>query len=1019
MSNQETNVSTGRFAPNVTYAQNVRAPIPEVQSPRINDKMDWGRAVSDVAGMVGKGFEAYQKKKAADADAAIEQRKQQDLNKLALEFNRISEDQRQGRLSPSAADTRMRAVTMDAIASGLSEEDVYNVGKRHGYQIQSLEADRQKMIMTADENAINAQVDNLIALNDSYKSMKKSDVRAIIDQKNFEIDNMSKYQQQMNLLDPASEDYQRLKTYRDQAFQNNATMNMLEFISNQYAKHEGPITPEAYQTITNAGIEFGVSKGMSRDEASLSIDLVMQRIGLKGDVSRYLHGQQFLTEEKENAIKYMMVSERARALNIPGAVTIMAFGGQEAERLFTTEFSNENPAYITDVVNQIYGLVKNPEGKMAAADTLKEKNIPFMMGAVNNVHSSAHSPYMRGAISTTGIELFNKHNKVRPGMSQEELQIVINNTDGTRGAISLRQLEQTAKTLENSADPVEQELGVQLKKDIIDMNANEVAASMLLDNFIHRDSVRSLMEGPLKDQLRVNKNGELFVRTPERAVYDENKTPLELFVDIMYGSKEFNAVRQSDISTALVGSSGQVVDNLGKINTYLSRLDPEVRKQTLMDLGVAEQGANDEPYEFFTTSILGGAVDAVKGLIKPLNTPIAQLKGKVSDKEMAEIDAAIESGNIIEGKQNDEIAKLQALLDQEELKPNVRKAVEGTIDVLKTRTASATTKSSETLANAGGVITPDEMVEDYLRNNYKGVLLAGGRKEWGRISERIDNLIKENKDLFGDTHPDNFKLKAAEIYKDNPSKAFRYIGGIEDSIEQLKKSGKKVKIDEKGNVKYLSSATTRSSETLANAKLSTDDLSIWDDVEAASAADTRAAQGLSEYDTELGAAGEAHYQEWKKSLPEQLQSEQDYDLRGYYQETGGEDAEGHLTDRYKKPNHPTFSKESKYYKKGMWAGEWTEDGDFKIPLITPKAKLRELIDYWRSGAEPTANLIVDNPEAEKKIDKLENRLAMYVKQLNNKNESADTKRLARKEVNKLRQQISNLYKQIYVDTAGE
>lgn len=903
MSNQETNVSTGRFAPSVTYAQNVRAPLPEVQSPHINDKMDWGKAVSDVAGMVGKGFEAYQKKKAADADAAIEQRKQQDLNKLALEFNKISEDQRQGHLSPSAADTRMRALTMDAIASGLSEEDVYNVGKRHGYQIQSLEADRQKMIMTADEKAIEAQVDTIIAHNDSYKTMKRSDVRAIIDQKNFEIDNMAKYQHQMNLLDPNSEDYKRLETYRDQAFQNNATMNILEFVSNQYANHEGPITPEVYQAITNAGIEKGVSLGMSRDEASLSIDLVMQRIGLKGDVSRYLHGQQFLTEEKENAIKYMMVSERARALNIPGAVTIMAFGGQEAERLFTTEFSNENPSYITDVVNQIYGLVKNPEGKMAAADTLKESNIPFMMSGINNVHSSAHSPYIRGAISTTGVELFNKHNKARPGMSQEELQIVINNTDGTRGAISLRQLEQTAKTLENSTDPVEQELGVQLKKDIIDMDANQITATMLLDNFIHRDSLRNLMEGPLKDQLRVSKDGELFVRTPEKFVYDENKTPLELFVEFMYGSKESRAVRTADVSTILVGQQGQVVDNLKKINQYLSNVSPEVRKQAIMGLNIPEQGLNDEPYWFATGELPElGLMDAVKGLIKPLNTPIAQLKNKVSDKEMAEIDAAIESGNIVEGKQNDEIAKLQVVLNQEDLKPNVRKAIEGTIDILKTRTASATIKSSEPLAFAN---------------------------------------------------------------------------------------------------------------------LSADDLSIWEDVEAASAADTKASQGLSEYDTDLGAGGEAHYQEWKKSLPAQLQSDTDYDLRGYYQDTNGGEAEGHLTDVYKKPNHPTFSKESKYYKKGMWAGEWTEDGDFKIPLNTPKEKLRELVDYWRSGAEPTANLIVDNPKAEKEIDKLEKRLAKYVEQLNNDHESADTKRLVRKEVNKLRQQISNLYRLIYVNTAGE
>ena len=39
----------------------------------------------------------------------------------------------------------------------------------------------------------------------------------------------------------------------------------------------------------------------------------------------------------------------------------------------------------------------------------------------------------------------------------------------------------------------------------------------------------------------------------------------------------------------------------------------------------------------------------------------------------------------------------------------------------------------------------------------------------------------------------------------------------------------------------------------------------------------------------------------------------DYDLRGFFKETGGKPLSGgHLVDTYKKPNHPTFSIESKY-----------------------------------------------------------------------------------------------------------
>lgn len=48
----------------------------------------------------------------------------------------------------------------------------------------------------------------------------------------------------------------------------------------------------------------------------------------------------------------------------------------------------------------------------------------------------------------------------------------------------------------------------------------------------------------------------------------------------------------------------------------------------------------------------------------------------------------------------------------------------------------------------------------------------------------------------------------------------------------------------------------------------------------------------------------------------------DYDLRGAWKDNAKESAKGHLPDKYKKPNHPTFSVESIYYKRGMKAGKW-------------------------------------------------------------------------------------------------
>ena len=85
------------------------------------------------------------------------------------------------------------------------------------------------------------------------------------------------------------------------------------------------------------------------------------------------------------------------------------------------------------------------------------------------------------------------------------------------------------------------------------------------------------------------------------------------------------------------------------------------------------------------------------------------------------------------------------------------------------------------------------------------------------------------------------------------------------------------------------------------------------------------------YDTPLTADQEAKYQKWRATLPKPLQYEGDYDLRGYWLDPetvkdGIKDGQ-HFTDTYKKPNHPTFSVESKYAvgadlaRAGRWEGE--------------------------------------------------------------------------------------------------
>ncbi len=93
------------------------------------------------------------------------------------------------------------------------------------------------------------------------------------------------------------------------------------------------------------------------------------------------------------------------------------------------------------------------------------------------------------------------------------------------------------------------------------------------------------------------------------------------------------------------------------------------------------------------------------------------------------------------------------------------------------------------------------------------------------------------------------------------------------------------------------------------------------------------------YNSALSEAQEAQYQAWRATLPKPLQYEGDYDLRGYWldPETVKEGVRDgtHFIDRYKKPNHPTFSVESRYAtgRDARLAGTWRGEEYVPSPFV--------------------------------------------------------------------------------------
>lgn len=79
---------------------------------------------------------------------------------------------------------------------------------------------------------------------------------------------------------------------------------------------------------------------------------------------------------------------------------------------------------------------------------------------------------------------------------------------------------------------------------------------------------------------------------------------------------------------------------------------------------------------------------------------------------------------------------------------------------------------------------------------------------------------------------------------------------------------------------------------------------------------------FSKYNTYLNPEDEAKFRAWAEAK-NKVGDLEDYDLRGFYNSGQAFADNGHATDEFKKPNHPTFSDQSKYHGvDGFYGGNW-------------------------------------------------------------------------------------------------
>ena len=108
--------------------------------------------------------------------------------------------------------------------------------------------------------------------------------------------------------------------------------------------------------------------------------------------------------------------------------------------------------------------------------------------------------------------------------------------------------------------------------------------------------------------------------------------------------------------------------------------------------------------------------------------------------------------------------------------------------------------------------------------------------------------------------------------------------------------------------------------------------------------------------THLQPWDEQRFRMWFNSLPEGIRNSNDYDYRGWWLENGSIpykqilSGNGHFTDKYKLPNHPTFSNQSIYSKGNTIGGKWiNNDMDFVPSQYNVRNGSDRIVDYMEFG----------------------------------------------------------------------
>lgn len=596
MASQETAIRSGHYAPVVNYGQTPRMPIPEYRQPDVDTKSDWGGAIASAIGSLGQ---AYVRSAAERDKKQQEEIQQQTYTNLAEKYSKIVEQQRQGVISPFAAETMIRTVDQEGLQMGVGWKDVRDIRNAYAGKLPDLEVERQKYYNKEMWEARTKEMEAISNNNPGFQRLSTDKRYAFMNDTAASLDYIGRMNEQLSTLDPNSDEYRVIKDQYTNAVKDNTSLNLMLYISNEFANEkdirESTIAEGKVQAVRYATEQLG----MSPTEAGVVYDMTVKDIGLDQLAGMTGNAMSLSLKEMQQANDLKLTSTKYRLYQIPQIPVIDALKLTDALNVRVAA-SGAGQSFVDGAVARVSELINTGDYTEAARE-IPVEHVPNLIDAVNNTMSSANaSDYMKAKVGNTSLSSFIEATRPSLNDSAQQKQVKFLNMQGIRRGINIDAISNQADIMSKSKDPAVSEEGRQLKDKVVELKAGNDFYNVIRSPWY--SAVNSIFTNEdIRNNLRYTQNGELFFKDP-----DFSDSPILRTLEEIYGRK-FSEVAtlafRSDFTTKLLGSKGTLFEKISIMNNNVMNGiidDPEERKKFYENFGVRAAEAGDTPYDFAT-----------------------------------------------------------------------------------------------------------------------------------------------------------------------------------------------------------------------------------------------------------------------------------------------------------------------------------------------------------------------------------------------------------------------------------